>query len=129
MAGTVSQQHNKIGAIGVITLTCVGDSSDGSFPGTELEEFEGRLLALETDPGTPAPTSNWDVVVNDSNGVDVLQGVGANRHTTTSEKVAVVFSGTSVHPPVDKTDTLTAVISGNSVASAQLVIKLYYLKG
>lgn len=127
MAGTITQSHSKIGKVRVITITCTGDASDGSFPQTNLEDaIEGRLLALETNPGATAPTANYDIVINDAEGVDVLQGVGANRHTTTAEKVAIVYSGISAHPVVDRTDVLTLVITGNSVASAVTVIKLYY---
>lgn len=129
MAGTITQSHNKLGRIGVFTFTCTADASDGSFPSTTITDpFEGFLLALETNPGSTAPTDNYDVVVNDAEGVDVLQGCGANRDTANSEKAAIVYSGTSVHPAVDKTDTLTLAISGNSVNSAGIVIKLYYLK-
>jgi len=129
MAGTITQTHSKIGKIGVITFTCTADASDGSFPSTTVDDaIEGKLLALETNPGATAPTDNWDVVINDAEGADVLQGAGANRDTTTTEKAGIFFSGTSSHPPVDKTDTLTLVITGNSVNSAVVVVKLYYEK-
>ena len=129
MAGTITQTHNKLGKIGVITFTCTADAADGSFPSTTIDDaIEGKLLALETNPGATAPTDNWDVAITDAEGVDVLQGCGANRHTTTSQKAAIVFSGTSLNPPVDKTDTLALVITGNSVNSAIAVIKLYYEK-
>lgn len=129
MAGTIAQSHAKFGKIGVVRFTCTADAADGSFPSTTLDEdFEGLLLAFETNPGSPAPTTNYDIAITDAEGCDVLGGVGANRHPTLTEKVAVIFADTSMYPPVDKTDVLTLAITGNAVNSAVIGIKLYYLK-
>lgn len=127
MAGTVTETHVKRGRVGCISLACVGDAADGTVPATALAtKFSGRLLALETDPGTPAPTANYDLTLVDGNGHDVLEGVGANRHTTSTEKVAVVFSATSVNPPVHHGDTLTFTVANQAVLSAQFTAKIYY---
>ena len=37
-----------------------------------------------------------------------------------------MYSGTSLHPTVDESDTLTLKIANNSVNSATTVIELYY---
>lgn len=127
MAGSVTETHDKQGPIGVVTLTIVGDSSDGSVPDTDLAtKISGYLLALETDPGATAPTDNYDVTLEDANGHDVLEGVGADRDTANTEKVRVVYSGTAVHPPVSIGDTLTLKVANQSVSSANIVVKLYY---
>ena len=129
MSGTITQSHSKPGKVGVITFTCTADAADGSFPQTNITDaIEGELLQLETNPGATAPTANYDIVLNDDQGADVLMGVGANRHTSTTEIAGIVFSGTSYHPYVDKTQTLTLVITNNSVNSAGIVVKLYYRK-
>ena len=130
MAGSVTQTHVKRGPVGVMTLTATADASDGSFPDTALAtKISGRLLALETNPGAVAPTSDYDITLVDAEGHDALEGVGANRHTSNTEKASVVFSGTSVHPPVGKGDTLTLNIDNNSVNSAVVVLKIYYEGG
>lgn len=127
MAGTVVQSHTKRGPIGCVTLTVTADVADASVPNTDLvTKISGRLVALETDPGTTAPTANYDITLEDGNGLDVLQGVGANRSTSATEKAAIVFSGTSVHPPVAMVDTLTFKVTNNAVNSAGIVVKLYY---
>lgn len=127
MAGTVTENHEKKGIVGVITLTCVGDASDGSFPNTALTiKISGKLLALETNPGTTQPTDNYDITLEDSDTHDVLEGVGANRDTANTEKAAIVYSGTAIHPPIAKSDTLTFKIANNSVNSAEVVAKIYY---
>ena len=127
MPGTVVETHGKRGPIGVVTLTCVGDAADGSFPETALAvKISGRIVALETNPGATAPTDNWDVALDDAEGDDVLQTLGANRDTVNTEKVAVVYSGTSLHVPVAMEDVLTLKITGNSVNSANIKIRILY---
>lgn len=130
MAGTVTQTASLAGNLRRLTFTCTADAADGSFPATDATtRIEGRLLKLVTNPGSPAPTDNYDVVLNDQHGADVLQGVGANRHTSNTQEVAIVYSGTGTHPSVDESDTLTLAVTGNSVNSAVTVIDVYYALG
>lgn len=130
MAGTITQSYTSIGHIRRVTLTCTGDAADGSFPATALTTpIEGRLLKLVTNPGATAPTANYDIVLTDQHGSDVLQGVGANRHTTSTETALIVYSGTGTHPCVDDSDTLTLTITNNSVNNAITVVDLYYALG
>ncbi len=127
MAGSVVETHGREGSIGVITLTLTGDSSDGTIPATALTtKIGGLLLALETNPGSTAPSSNYDITLVDGDGHDVLEGVGANRHTSNTEKVRIIYSSSTVHPPVSTGDTLTLTIAGQSVNDADIVVKLYY---
>lgn len=127
MAGTVSETHVKRGPIGAVTLTVTGDASDGSVPSTDLAtKISGRLLFLKTNPGATAPTANYDIVLNDADSHDVLEAVGANRHTSATEKVSVVMSGTSIHPAVAKSDTLSFVLTNNSVNAALITVTIYY---
>ena len=129
-AGTVTQTHYTIGNIRKIVFTCTADASDGSFPSTALTaKIEGRLIALETDPGSTAPTDNYDIAITNGAGADVLQGLGANRDTANTETAQIVVSGTSLRPTVDESETLTLAITNNSVNSATIVITLYYALG
>lgn len=129
MAGTVTFTHAQIGSVGKIVATCVGDASDGTFPATRIPSFAGRLVALRTNPGATAPTANYDIALTDQNGVDRLQGVGANRHTSNSEEASVVYTSTDIHPTCAYDDVLTLALSGNSVAGAIVVVELIYLAG
>ena len=127
MPGTVTETKEKQGPIGVVTLTITGDASGGSVPDTDLAtKIGGRLLALETNPGSPAPTTLYDITIDDADGHDVLEGVGANRAAAATEKVAVVYSGTEIHPSVAKSDTLTLKVANQAVNDAVIVVKLYY---
>lgn len=129
MAGSVTTTHHALGYVRKLILTCVADAADGSFPDTVLPSIEGRLLALETNPGATAPTALYDITVEDAHGHDVLEGVGANRAAGSTEKAAIVFASTSVHPAIAQSDVLTLKIAGNSVNSAQIVVEIYYALG
>lgn len=129
MAGTVTITHYQIGNIRRINFSVVADASDGSIPDTVLPKFQGRLLALHTNPGATAPTANYDITLVDGDGLDRLQGVGLNRHTTNSEQVPVVYASTSVCPPVSLDEALTLTFANNSVNSALIVGNLYYELG
>ena len=127
MAGTITVTHvPPVGRVGRIVFACTADAADGSFPDTTLPSFEGELVALATDPGATAPTANYDVTLVDSYGLDRLQGVGANRHTTNSEHANIVYSATSLHPQVAHGETLTLNIDNSSVNSATIAMTLFY---
>lgn len=129
-AGTITQAHNTTGNIRRLTFTCTADAADGSFPATAITaKFEGRLIALETNPGSTAPTDSYDIVITNGAGADVLQGVGADRDTLNTETAQIVVSGTSLRPTVDETEVLTIAITNNSVNSATVVIVLTYALG
>ena len=63
-------------------------SAGGAADATTTAAFDGKLVGLTTDPdGVAAPTDNYDVVITDANGDDVLLGAGLNRDTATTEHV------------------------------------------
>lgn len=126
MAGTVTFNHDRSGDIGRITATCTADAADGSFPATALPSFSGRIVSLRCNPGATAPTDNYDITLVDGDGLDRLQGVGANRDTANSEEALVVYTGTAEHPPVGSNETLTLTIANNSVNSAVIVVTIVY---
>jgi len=126
MAGTVTFIYDRQGPIQVVTATCTADSSDGSYPATAIPVgISGLIRALATNPGATAPQANYDITLPDGDAIDILQGVGANRHTSNSERASVIYSGTAVHPEVSKSDTLTLTLTGNNVNSAISVVKIY----
>ena len=127
MPGTVVETFSQNGPIAVVTLTLVGDSSDGSVPDTALTtKISGRIVALLTNPGVTAPSSNYDLVLNNADGVDMLKGAGANRHTSNSEHDPVEMTTSNrVGVPVVAEDTLTLVMTNQSVNDANIVVKLY----
>lgn len=124
--GTITFAQSSDGPIRTITATCTASSTDGSFPATALPAFEGRLQTVRQNPGSPAPTDNYDYTIVDGDGIDRIQGVGANRDTANSEEELIVYTSTGEHPVVDINETLTLTITNNSVNSAVIVITLTY---
>lgn len=129
MAGSVTVAHYAIGHVRRVEVSWTGDAADGTVPATVLPSFEGRLLALVTNPGAVAPTNLYDITMPTGIGDDRLQGVGANRSTTNTESAPVVYSGSTVHPWVDGDETLTFTLANNAVVSATGVAVLYYTPG
>ncbi len=126
MAGTVTLTHYTVGHVRKIVADWVADAANGSVPDTVLPAFEGRLAELTTDPGATAPTDLYDLTLVDGDGVDRLQGLGANRSATVTQSVPIVYSGSTVHPPVGIWDTLTLKLANNIVNSATGRVVLIY---
>jgi hypothetical protein len=115
---TSSQRFNKV------VVSFIADAADGSIPDTSLTNLAGYIMKIVTNPGATAPTDNWDFVLNDSDGVDVLGGAGANRDTANSEQVYPTISGATIPVWLEK-GTYTLAMSGNSVNSATGTVTLY----
>lgn len=127
MAGSTTVTHHALGALRRIQIDWVADAAAATVPDTILPAIEGRIVAVETNPGAVAPTDNYDVTAEDAEGVDRLNGAGNNRDTATTEIGAAVFASTAVAIPVDSGETLTLKIGGNSVNSATGRILIFYV--
>lgn len=125
-AGTVTTTLAAIGTSGnyLLTYTWVGDSSSGSVPATAAPQLianalmQGyRVFQVEIVPGSPAPTTLYDLTLKDGNSVDYLGGLGADQSAT-----AGAFYGVNA-PAIN--GTLTLAVTNNSVASATGTVYVY----
>jgi hypothetical protein len=86
----------------------------------------GEILRVVFDPGGVAPTDDYDLVLNDEHGIDVLAGQGANHDTANSEHVCPgvpLKDGTTVSVrPVAVAGLLTLVITNAGSGKAGSVI-------
>lgn len=126
MAGSTTVTHYTLGHVRKIVVDFVADAATGAIPATVLPVFEGRLLELTTNPGAVAPTDNYDITLLDAESIDRLQGVGANRDTANTESAVPVYSGSTIHPYISRSDVLTLTFAGNSVNSATGRVILLY---
>ena len=64
-------------------------AADGTASGTTTGVYSGEIRRLVTIPAAApaAPDDNYNVVVNDEDGTDVLMGAGATRDTANTEQV------------------------------------------
>lgn len=122
------------GSIRKVIADWVSDDTAGTASGT-TRKIVGRLIKIQTDPGSAAPTDNWDVTITDSEGVDVLakcQNATAliNRDTANTEETYLYILnadtspiGIAAFPVVCDTLTVSIANAGNS-KTGQVI--LYY---
>ena len=83
MSVTITERRGN----GVIRIKFAWVSETQSAEGTTPFRYSGKVLMLVTVPGSAAPSDDYDVDINDSDGVDVLAGQGEDRDTTNTEYV------------------------------------------
>lgn len=84
MAGTTTVTRNSSNGVEKITFSWTSDGSGDADDATI--HVSGEIARVVTNPGAAAPTDNWDAVLNDADGVDVLAGALANRDTANTEQ-------------------------------------------
>jgi hypothetical protein len=100
------------GSVKKITFSWTADSS-GDASETTSATFDGKLLHVVTVPdGDSAPTADYDVTLTDSDGVDLLEGNGANRAAASTEHIASASLGAVAHSAL----TLTVANAGDGGA-------------
>lgn len=99
--------------------------TDGSFTATEIS-LGGFVSKVVTNPGSTAPTDNYDITCGDPSDttLDVFGGALANRDTANTEQAYTVISGATM--PV-YASTCTLQITNNSVNGATGTIEFYVL--
>jgi hypothetical protein len=97
-------------------------TSDGSGDASVSETLHGWIVRCVTNP-TNSPTDNWDFVLNDVDGVDVLGGGGANRDIVNSEEVSLPNNN-----PV-RIDGVVTCVGSNMGNAKTAVVRLYIVPG
>lgn len=106
-------------ADGTVEYTIPATYTSGGVTTKPREYMEGYYIYwVETNPGSTAPTDNYDIVLNSSGGADLFRSKLINRDEANTE----VVKGLNV--PCDGT-AMTFVISNNAVNAATGTIKLY----
>jgi len=87
MAGTVVATEITYPKVKKVKFAWTSNSS-GDADKTTTASFTGKLIQVTTVPdGTAAPTADYDVEVQDTDGVDLLAGAGADRSATATEHI------------------------------------------
>lgn len=125
----------------IVTLTCTGDASTGSFPATTVPltghspssylnvyNLTGYYLyQVGRTPGTTNPTANYTVTVKDAQGFALDLGLLTTNGSASAAQLTPITSATApypVYPPVRS--ALTVAITANSVDSAQITLDLIF---
>ena len=79
MAMSVTIVENPLPGMAVVKMTWVS-ASDGTGTGTTTYAYTGKLTraAFDPDGGGTQPSDLYDITITDSDGFDVLNGLGAN---------------------------------------------------
>ncbi|MGB7531818.1 MAG: hypothetical protein WA977_02415 [Halobacteriota archaeon] len=96
-------------------------SSAGGAASEQTKKVSGKVKRMVTNPdNTDTPDANWDLTITDEDGVDILEGEGANRDPAgagTSEGYAFTISELIA-------SKLTFTVA-NAGAAKKGVVKLY----
>lgn len=132
MAGTVTITKNIIRnnneRIEEYLFDWVADAADGSVPNTQTTKAVTGWVAMgETDPGSTAPTADYDIAVNDENGVDIFGAELNNRSASATEQAIPKIGNAYGERFVNS--KLTMALTNNSVNSATGRLRLIVRKG
>jgi len=127
MAGTVAITYDRPAGMQRVVWTWTSDAS-GNVSGTDTGRITGEILRVVTNPGATAPTDNYDVVITDADGVDVLGGTGADRDTTSSEQFVPVIQtvvGSNTYGSTVFVDSVLSLSITNAGNAKQGVVTMY----
>ncbi|QDP67993.1 MAG: hypothetical protein Unbinned657contig1001_35 [Prokaryotic dsDNA virus sp.] len=91
MAGSISTVTSKVGGVVKYQMTCTSDAS-GDVDVDAIPMVQGEIISVHYSPSSTTPSDNYDVVMNDSNSVDILTGTGANLSNSTHTYVVPALS-------------------------------------
>lgn len=126
MAVTITHQHNRIVKQAIFDWV---SAADGTATGQTDFVVNGEILKIVTNPDAVAPTDNYDLTLIDDDGLDVAEGLIANRDTANSEEVVPVIETTvNAHTYgspvfVDSALTLNVTNAGNAKAGR---VRVFY---
>ncbi len=108
------------------TFTWVGDDATGAVPNCVTFIPVGYVCRVVTNPGSTAPLDNYDLVLNDDNGVDIMEGGLANRDTANTEQAMPTVGGVAIC--VKPLGTVTQVMTNQTNVDATGVTKIYVVQ-
>lgn len=113
-----------------VTVNWTSDDTTADATGT-TDELNGYIVRIVTDPGTPAPDDDYDIVLTDPEGMNLLAKAGddlADRDTSTSEQIWPIMEnydstaiGVGLWVPVGDAITISVDNAGTST-QGQLIL-------
>ena len=107
-----------------VDITYVGDDTDGTIPDVTTEAQGGMIVGITHAPGATAATTLFDVVAEDSNGVDLLCGAGGNIDTT-QDMMRVPYPDSTSYRPFPVIGELTVKMSGTTAVDSVGVFSIF----
>ena len=125
----------------IVTLTCTGDASTGSFPSTTiplsgsypqagLNAYNLRgyyLYQVGRTPGATNPTANYTITIKDAQGVALDQALLTANGSASAAQLTIMTPATAPYPVFETVrSALTVAFTVNIVASAQITVDLVF---
>lgn len=123
---TTSWTHHPQHEVSILTVSWVAGTGAeiGTVPATALPTFQGWVFQFITDPGTTAPTANYDITLPDVDGLDVSGAQLMDRSATVTQR-AMPLVATSTYKSWWVDTALTFTLTNNSVSAATGTLKIY----
>jgi hypothetical protein len=126
--GTCTVSYANVNSeVSTITWTWTASIDNATVPSTASGAVKGWVFMATTDPGATAPQALYDIVLNDSDSVDIF-GAELNDRSATVSQHAVPKIGSSYYGPRFVNGTLTMILTNNNVNSATGILKIYYYR-
>ncbi len=95
MAGSIEFLYSETRTVKKVTFDWVSDASTGAVSGNLSKALSGVIERVTFVPegGGTQPDNLYDVVLNDVEGFDVLNGKGANLSESATTSVAIALTG------------------------------------
>ena len=91
MAGSIATVTSTHNGVSKYEMTCTSDAS-GDVNVDAIPMVQGEIISVLYSPGGTTPSDNYDLVMKDSNAVDILTGTGANLSNSTHTQVVPALS-------------------------------------
>lgn len=128
--GTVVVNRTNLGPDNqLVVIDWAGDATTALVP-TKVVPLLGFVTKVITNPGSPAPTANYDIAFTDpeDSSLDLFATLLNNRHTTTSEVVYPAIAGTGgtvTSFPIHAGGNYTFSLTGQAASGAKGRVLIY----
>lgn len=124
----VDNRQAGIESVAKKIIDWTSDSAAGTVE-QPIGHISGSILGLETNPDdSDIPTDDYDITIEDEEGYDILEGLGANRDAANTEKTVILQEITistrqyTAHPPVQsRALTFKVAVAGNAKKGKAIV--------
>lgn len=121
MAGSVTITYVGFDTVKYVQWAWTSDAS-GDVSGTDTVALSGVPLRWVTNPGSTAPTDDYDITVLDDDGIDIANGGLADRDTSNTEHF---IPGGNAAPGAAFMGLLSLVVA-NAGNAKEGTLRMYY---
>ena len=121
MAGSVTISYVGHDTVKYVQWSWTSDAS-GDVSGTDTKILSGVALRFAANPGSTAPTDDYDITILDDDSIDIAGGVLTSLDTSTSEQV---LTGGDAKDGAAFMGALSLVVA-NAGNAKEGVLRMYY---